>query len=219
MAQIFSPTADTWLRAALLSAVVGTASVLVLAVALARSDYVTGARLTPPQPVPFSHEHHVGGLGIDCRYCHTGVEVSADAGFPPTHTCMSCHSQIWTNAAMLAPVRDSLAQDRAIEWRRVARVPDYAYFRHDVHVQKGVGCSECHGRVDTMRLMQMAVPFTMRWCLDCHRDPEPRLRPREEVTNMAWTTTEDRRALGQRLARLYAVHGSAELTHCAVCHR
>jgi hypothetical protein len=219
MAQIFSKTADTWLRATLLSLAVAVFGVLVLAEMVARSDYVTAANYAPPQPVPFSHQHHVAGLGLDCRYCHASVEVSADAGMPPTHTCMTCHSQIWTNAPVLAPVRESLAQNKPLEWQRVALLPDYAYFRHDIHVQKGVGCSECHGRVDAMPLTYKANAFRMQWCLDCHRDPAPHLRPKDQVTNMSWTPPEDARALGTRLAREYHVKGPEQLTHCYVCHR
>lgn len=221
MAQIFTRTADTWLRAAMISFAVGALGVVVLAETVARSDYVTLANRVQPQPVPFSHQHHVAGLGIDCRYCHASVEVSADAGLPPTHTCMSCHSQIWTNAGMLAPVRESMARDRSLEWRRVAWVPDYVYFRHDIHVQKGVGCNECHGRIDAMPMTQIAIPFRMQWCLDCHRDPAPHLRPREEVTNMAWEPPPgvDRRTLGAQLAKANHIHAPADLTHCYVCHR
>nr|WP_232328798.1 cytochrome c3 family protein [Sphingomonas horti] len=171
------------------------------------------------QPVPFSHKHHAGELGIDCRYCHTSVETSADAGFPATHVCMTCHSQLWTNAAMLAPVRQSLAENRSLNWKRVARVPDFVYFRHDIHVAKGVSCFECHGRVDRMPLMFRAKAFEMRWCLDCHRDPAPHLRPQAAVLEADWTPPADRRALGERLMRLYRIKGPDELTHCAVCHR
>lgn len=217
MTQIFSPAADTWLRLFVLAAVAivcgGTAAVI----AFARSDYYTGARIhPPPQPVPFSHKHHVGGLGIDCRYCHSSVAEGPRAGLPPTHTCMTCHSQIWTNAAMLAPVRRSLAENTSLRWRRVARLPQYVYFRHDIHIAKGVGCETCHGRVDRMPLMVEAVPFTMDFCLDCHRDPAPRLRPRERITEMGWSTGDQ--ALGQDLLKQYGIR-LGEITYCYVCHR
>lgn len=217
MTQIFSPAADTWLRLFVLAAVAivcgGTAAVI----AFARSDYYTGARIhPPPQPVPFSHKHHVGGLGIDCRYCHSSVAEGPRAGLPPTHTCMTCHSQIWTNAAMLAPVRRSLAENTSLRWHRVARLPQYVYFRHDIHIAKGVGCETCHGRVDRMPLMVEAVPFTMDFCLDCHRDPTPRLRPRERITEMGWSTGDQ--ALGQDLLKQYGIR-LGELTYCYVCHR
>jgi len=217
MTQIFSPAADTWLRLFVVAAVAivcgGTAAVI----AFARSDYYTGARIhPPPQPVPFSHKHHVGGLGIDCRYCHSSVAEGPRAGLPPTHTCMSCHSQIWTNAAMLAPVRHSLAENTSLRWHRVARLPQYVYFRHDIHIAKGVGCETCHGRVDRMPLMVEAVPFTMDFCLDCHRDPAPRLRPREHITEMGWSTGD--RALGQDLLKQSGIR-LGEITYCYVCHR
>jgi hypothetical protein len=217
MTQIFSPAADTWLRLFVVAAVAivcgGTAAVI----AFARSDYYTGARIhPPPQPVPFSHKHHVGGLGIDCRYCHSSVAEGPRAGLPPTHTCMTCHSQIWTNAAMLAPVRRSLAENTSLRWHRVARLPQYVYFRHDIHIAKGVGCETCHGRVDRMPLMVEAMPFTMDFCLDCHRDPAPRLRPREHITEMGWSTGD--RALGQDLLKQYGIR-LGEITYCYVCHR
>ena len=217
MTQIFSPAADTWIRLFVVAAVAivcgGTAAVI----AFARSDYYTGARLhPPPQPVPFSHKHHVGGLGIDCRYCHSSVAEGPRAGLPPTHTCMTCHSQIWTNAAMLAPVRRSLADNTSLRWHRVARLPQYVYFRHDIHIAKGIGCETCHGRVDRMPLMVEAVPFTMDFCLDCHRDPAPRLRPRERITEMGWSKGDH--ALGQDLLKQYGIR-LGELTYCYVCHR
>jgi len=217
MTQIFSPAADTWLRLFVVAAVAivcgGTAAVI----AFARSDYYTGARIhPPPQPVPFSHKHHVGALGIDCRYCHSSVAEGPRAGLPPTHTCMTCHSQIWTNAAMLAPVRRSLAENTSLRWHRVARLPQYVYFRHDIHIAKGVGCETCHGRVDRMPLMVEAVPFTMDFCLDCHRDPAPRLRPREHITEMGWSIGD--RALGQDLLKQNGIR-LGEITYCYVCHR
>jgi hypothetical protein len=218
MAQLFSRSADMWFRLALLGLFGGLALIFAICVLLARSDYRTGANWTLQQPVPFSHRHHAGELKIDCRYCHAGVETAAAAGLPPTHTCMSCHSQIWTGADMLAPVRQSLAENRPLRWNRVSKLPDFVYFHHDVHVQAGVGCVECHGRVDEMALMRRAAPFQMQWCLQCHRDPAPRLRPREAVTAMAWSTTEDRRRLGQRLLREYHIK-VAGLTACNVCHR
>jgi len=218
MTQIFSPAADTWIRLFLAGGAavicVGTAAVI----AFARSDYYTGARIhPPPQPVPFSHQHHVGGLGIDCRYCHSSVAEGPRAGLPPTHTCMTCHSQIWTNAPMLAPVRRSLADNASLTWQRVARLPEYVYFRHDIHIAKGVGCETCHGRIDRMALTYQAVPLTMEFCLDCHRDPAPRLRPRDRVTEMGWKPSEAT-ASGQELVRQYGVR-VGELTYCYVCHR
>ena len=219
MAQIFSPAADTWLRLFLVGAVCLAVGSVVFAVGLARSDWITAARIHPGvQPVPFSHRHHAGELGIDCIHCHTSVADGPRAGLPPTHTCMTCHSQIWTGAPMLAPVRASLAQNRSLDWKRVALLPQYVYFRHDIHIAKGVGCVECHGRIDTMALTHRAVPLTMQFCLDCHRDPAPHLRPPDQITNMAWRPEGDKAALGQKLLHHYGIR-VGELTHCSVCHR
>ena len=219
MGQIFSPAADTWLRLFLIGAASLAVGSIVFAVGLARSDWVTGAQIHPPaQPVPFSHRHHAGQLGIDCRYCHTAVAQSPRAGLPPTHTCMTCHSQIWTGAPMLAPVRASLADNKSLNWNRVAVLPDYVFFRHDIHIAKGVGCVECHGRVDTMALTYRAKPLTMEFCLDCHRNPAPHLRPQDQITNMAWTPSGDREALGHALLAQYGIR-VGQITHCFVCHR
>jgi hypothetical protein len=219
MAQIFSPAADAWLRLFLVGTLSLAAGIILFAIGLARSDWVTGARIHPSrQPVPFSHRHHAGELGIDCRHCHTSVADSPRAGLPPTHTCMTCHSQIWTAAPMLAPVRASLAANRSLDWQRVALLPDYVYFRHDVHIAKGVGCVECHGAVDRMALTYRAKPLTMRFCLDCHRDPAAHLRPRDQVTNMAWRPPNDGGAQGRALLSEYGIR-AGQLAHCTVCHR
>jgi hypothetical protein len=219
MGQIFSPAADTWLRLFLAGAVSIAFGAVVFSVGAARSDWVTGARIHPPsQPVPFNHRHHVGELGIDCRYCHTSVASGPHAGLPPTHTCMTCHSQIWTGAPMLAPVRNSLSENKPITWNRVAVLPEYVYFRHDVHIAKGVGCVECHGRIDTMALTYRSKPLTMEFCLDCHRDPAPHLRPQSEITNMTWRPDGDPAAVGHALLRKYGIR-QGQLDHCYVCHR
>jgi Cytochrome c7 and related cytochrome c len=201
--------------------VLGAMSILgavLIASGIVRSDYITRVGVAPMQPVPFSHEHHVGGLGIDCRYCHTSVEVAGNAGLPPTHTCMTCHSHIWTGAPMLAPVRQSLATDTSIRWRRVAAVPDFVYFDHHVHIAKGVGCVTCHGRVDRMPLTARAEPFQMQWCLDCHRDPAPNLRPYEHVFDLQWSPEGDPRAWGEKLMAEHHIE-TAHLTDCYTCHR
>jgi hypothetical protein len=182
-----------------------------------RLDYFTEKRFPQPQPVPFSHEHHVGGLGLDCRYCHTTVEVSATAGMPPTHTCMTCHSQLWTNAAMLEPVRQSLAQGVPIRWNRVNTLPDYVFFNHSIHVAKGVGCTTCHGPIDRMPLVWKGASLQMEWCLDCHRDPAPNLRPREAVFDPAWKRGPDTPP-GKQLLAQYHIHPET-LSDCSVCHR
>ena len=188
------------------------------ALAIARSPYTTDQKIIITQPVPFSHEHHVAQLGLDCRYCHTGVEKSQFAGLPPTETCMTCHSQIWTNAQMLAPVRTSLADNKPIRWQRVHRLPGYVYFDHSIHVAKGVGCTTCHGRVGDMPLMYQAAPLTMDWCLDCHRDPAKNLRPEADIFRIDWTPPSDQDAVGHRLLKENGIE-VRHLTDCSVCHR
>jgi hypothetical protein len=170
------------------------------------------------QVVAFSHKHHVGDDGFDCRYCHTSVETSAFAGIPPTHTCMTCHSQLFTDQPMLAPVVQSLRSGQPIRWNRIHDLPDFVYFNHGIHVAKGVGCEECHGRVDRMPLTWRVAPLTMQWCLDCHRHPELHLRPVEHVFDMGWQPPGDRRALGRQLVAAYHIHTST-LTDCSTCHR
>jgi len=211
-----------WFNTLSLAGIVGVV-LLIPATALGlaifyRSDYVTGAHAAYQQPVPFSHAHHVGQLGIDCRYCHTSVEESSFAGMPPTQTCMNCHEQIWVGADMLAPVRESWKNNKPIHWQRVHNLPGYVYFDHSAHIAKGVGCVECHGRVDEMPLTWQEKPLTMGWCLNCHRDPAPHLRPRSEVFNMTWTRGPNTPP-GAKLAADYAVRDAQTLTSCSTCHR
>jgi hypothetical protein len=184
-----------------------------------QSSYGTNAGLSLVQPVPFSHQHHVGVLGIDCRYCHTSVEQSPFAGMPPTKTCMNCHSQMWVASEMLAPVRESYRTNKSIEWERVYNTPGFVYFAHHIHVQKGVGCSTCHGRIDQMPFTQQAPSLLMEWCLDCHRDPARQIRPREEVFNMNYQPPSDQRQLGERLVEEYDIRDARHLTSCSICHR
>jgi hypothetical protein len=216
--QIFRPGADSILRVTLGLLALLPVIVLGLAYAAARTSYSTGQDLVRQQPVPFSHQHHVGGLGIDCRYCHTSVEKARFAGMPATETCMTCHSQIWTNADMLVPVRRSLAENLPLRWQRVYNLPGYVYFDHAAHVTKGVGCSSCHGRIDEMRLTSQATPLTMGWCLDCHRNPGAALRPRDRIFDPSWTPPKDQALQGPRLAAAYHLRVD-RLTDCSVCHR
>ena len=218
MVQIFSPAADTWFRLVLVGGLAVAAGGTVGVVGFARSAYVTWTSNRPSQPVPFRHRHHAGELGIDCRYCHADVETAPQAGLPPTETCMTCHSQIWTNASMLEPVRRSLAENNPVQWTRVAKLPDYVFFRHDIHIAKGVGCESCHGRIDQMALTYRAKAFTMQFCLDCHRDPAPNLRPADHITDMTWKPPADARTKGEAIAAHVGIR-FGELTHCYVCHR
>ncbi|MDX2154573.1 MAG: cytochrome c3 family protein [Bryobacteraceae bacterium] len=183
---------------------------------LNESSYVRSTDIPIEQPVPFSHEHHVRGLGIDCRNCHQTVEIAASAGIPPTHTCMSCHSQIWTTAEMLEPVRASYRENRPLEWNRVYDVPGFVYFNHAIHVNKGMGCTTCHGQIDTMPLVWKASSLTMEWCLDCHRQPEKFVRPRAEVFNSDYRPPANQLELGRKLVAEYKVQ---RLTDCYTCHR
>jgi hypothetical protein len=165
----------------------------------------------PEQPVAYSHRLHAGQLGMDCRYCHSSVEVSQEAAIPPTQTCMGCHAVVKPDSARLAPVKASWASGKPIPWVRVHKLPEHAYFDHSVHVAAGVGCVSCHGRVDQMEVVRIVEPLSMGWCLDCHRNPGPHLRPVEEITNMAWKPSSN--------AKPDAVAAVAPPDHCSGCHR
>jgi hypothetical protein len=220
MPQVFHPSANTLSRVVLFCLVVGPAALLGLVYLLVRSPYQTQVRVIREQPVQFSHEHHVNGLGIDCRFCHTSVETASAAGMPATHTCMTCHSQIWADSPLLEPVRASLKNQEPLAWSRVHDLPDFVYFHHGIHVQKGVGCVECHGRMDKMPLAWREKPLTMEWCLECHRNPEPRLRPtKEDVFKMDWEPPADSGlALGGELLQKSHME-VGQLTNCSICHR
>jgi Cytochrome c3 len=212
--QIFHRATNAIARASIFGGIVLVGFVLWVAAEINRSPMVSRQKLVQEQPVPFSHQHHVAGLGIDCRYCHTSVETSSFAGIPPTSTCMNCHSQIWTNAAMLEPIRASFRTGVPIHWSRVHDLPDYVHFNHSIHVAKGIGCASCHGRVDRMPLMYQDQSLSMSWCLSCHRAPENHIRPREQVFNMAWQA-KDQASLGAELVEKYHVR---RVTNCSACH-
>jgi hypothetical protein len=180
------------------------------------SPEATDSGYMPDQPVPYSHALHAGELGIDCRYCHNTVERGARAAIPPTDTCMNCHANIFSQSPALVSVRESFSTGMPVRWIRVHDLPDYVYFDHSAHVTRGVGCAECHGRVDKMEVVYQVHTLSMSWCLDCHRDPEPRLRPVEEVFNMAWEPADDRRKIGARLRERYNLNPSED---CGTCHR
>ena len=219
MRQLFAPGADAILRLWLLSIAAVIAGSLLILAGVMRSDYVSGVGNAVAQPVPFSHKHHSGELGVDCRYCHTQVEKYATAGLPPTYTCMTCHSQIWTKSEMLAPVRESLAQDTPLHWTRVNRLPDYVYFNHSIHIAKGVGCSTCHGPVNTMQLTYRKQAFEMEFCLGCHRKPQDFVRPQQQIWNMEWSPPYNQDKLGPELVAQYHIRSAGVLTDCSICHR
>lgn len=187
MPQIFPKAANPLGKLTVLGLPVLFAMTAVGLAAFYRSSYATGVDEVVPQPVAFSHAHHVGQLGIDCRYCHTTVEDSHFANVPPSKTCMNCHQQVWSGADLLAPVRESYKADTPIVWNRVHNVPHYAYFNHSIHVAKGIGCQSCHGKLDEMNLTRQTKTLLMEWCIECHRDPSVNLRPKSEATSMTWT--------------------------------
>ena len=198
--------------------VLGVAPIYVIAlVYYAWSPTTLSIGYQPEQPVPYSHAVHAGKLGIDCRYCHTSVETSAAANIPPTQTCMNCHSAIYPDSPKLLPVRESYSTGMPVKWVRVHDLPDYVFFNHSAHVRRGVGCVECHGRVDKMEVVHQVEQLSMGWCLDCHRNPEPRLRPVDKITDMAWQPHPDEAAtLGSRLREDYNINPSED---CSICHR
>lgn len=218
MAQTFKPAANTLARVSIVIAVLAPAAVMFAASTVTRSSYNTKVDLPLDQPVPFSHMHHVEELGIDCRYCHSTVEKSATAGVPTTQTCMACHSQIWTDSPLLEPVRLSYRDGTPIKWTLVNSVPDFVFFNHSIHVAKGVGCNVCHGAVNKMMITSKGVAFQMSWCLNCHRNPEQFLRPRDQVFNMNYVAPVDQLELGKKLVRENHVK-KEQLTDCSVCHR
>lgn len=221
MAQVFHPSTNTISKVTIFGAVFILGAVAWAVTAINRTSWITEVDVARDQPVPFSHKHHVQGLGIDCRYCHTSVEESAFAGIPSTKTCMTCHSQVWKDAPILEPVRESYRTDRSIEWTRVHDLPDFVYFNHSIHVKKGIGCESCHGRVDHMPLMWRVSSLNMEWCLSCHRNPEQFVRPRDKVFTMGFDPAKahpptTQAELAEKLIAAYKVQSS---TTCSTCHR
>jgi len=216
MPQIFRRSANTLSKLSLAGALILVGSLIFLAILLARSSYVTRAQEFVEQPVQFSHLHHVKDDGIDCRYCHTSVETSSFAGIPPTKTCMNCHSQIWSQAPILEPVRASFREDHPVRWVRVHDLPDFVYFNHSIHIKKGMGCESCHGRIDEMPLTMQQNTLQMEWCLDCHRNPEKFVRPRSEIYTMGYRPPVPQSVIGPQLVNEYAIKPN---TSCSTCHR
>jgi hypothetical protein len=217
MAQIFPQSANALSKVSIIITVIVLGGLGGAAFELgADSSYATNQGVMRSQPVPFSHTHHVGSMGIDCRYCHNTVETSAYANIPPTKTCMNCHSQIWVNSSTLEPVRASYRTDQSIPWVKVHDLPDFVYFNHSIHIKKGVGCETCHGRVDKMPLMYQQNNLEMRWCLDCHRHPEQYVRPRKFITTMGYVPDGDQEEIGRKLVEEYHIQ---KLETCWTCHR
>jgi hypothetical protein len=219
MSQVFPKSANAWSKASIAGLLIVLGFLGALIMTLQRSDFVTSANRFIEQPVQFSHQHHAGGIGIECRYCHTSVEVSPSAGIPPTKTCINCHSQIWNTSPYLEPVRASFREDKPLRWTRVHDLPDFVYFNHSIHVRKGMGCETCHGRVDRMPLMVQKSSLQMEWCLNCHRDPAQYVRPRDQVTTMGYVPAKAQSELGPELVREYKIADKEHLTNCSVCHR
>lgn len=219
MAQVFSRSANNIAKISILVAVILAGTAFYVYTQVSRSAYITGQYLEKQQPVQFSHKHHAGDDGIDCRYCHTTVETSATAGIPPTQTCMNCHNQLFADSQYLEPVRASFRENKPIQWERVHDLPDYVYFNHSIHIAKGVGCSTCHGRIDQMPAVYQAQTLQMEWCLSCHRQPEKYIRPKNEVFNMDWDpstlTAEEREVMKAD----YKIREVEVLTSCSTCHR
>jgi hypothetical protein len=225
MAQIFHHSVNSIAKAFIIGSTLLVVALCTLGWIVDRSPYTTAQGIIREQPIPFSHTHHVKGLGIDCRYCHTSVEESSFAGFPATKTCMTCHSQIYRDAPMLEPVRKSFAENKPIHWNRVHNLADYVYFNHSIHVAKGVGCNVCHGQVDEMRLTWQHATLQMDWCLSCHRNPEKFIRPKDEVFNLQYDPAKEAASRGVSVPSMQAelmkeYHIRAEqLTNCSMCHR
>ena len=219
MPQIFHPSANVISKVSIFGAIFFIATFAWVLTQIFRSPYATNVDVPIEQPIPFSHDHHVAGLGIDCRYCHSSVEESRFADIPPTHTCMTCHVQIWADSPVLEPVRSSFDTGEPIQWVRVYDLADFVYFDHSIHVTKGVGCETCHGRVDRMPLTWKAHTLYMDWCLECHREPERFVRPRDRVFEMGWEPAQDQLTLGRQLVDEYEIAPAYRLDDCYVCHR
>jgi hypothetical protein len=219
MAQIFHRGANNLAKISIVVAILLGGIGFYVFTQVARSGYITGRYVERQQPVQFSHKHHVGDDGIDCRYCHTTVETSHSAGIPPTQTCMNCHSEIWADSPYLEPVRASYRENKPIEWERVHDLPEFAYFNHSIHVAKGVGCSTCHGQIDNMPAVFQENTLQMEWCLQCHRNPENYIRPKEQIYNMQWQDADLTADERKNLKEQYKIRSREMLTSCSTCHR
>lgn len=244
MANIFRPVANIGAKITLICGAILPLGTILTMSQFTRSPYVTKVNIPYEQPVPFSHEHHVTELGIDCRYCHSTVEKSAFVSYPPTHTCMSCHSQVWTNSPLLEPVRESYTKNVPLKWTVLNKVPDFVYFNHSIHINRGVSCNNCHGPIQAMQIVYKGQAFQMRWCLDCHRNPENYVGPQENVWKLyqdiqrgqqangepltaeeeslkngkQYERNDEEKAKGREWVKKYHIK-TEQLTDCSVCHR
>ena len=226
MAQVFHPGSNTIAKISIICVVIGLPT---LAYALMGINLSYGTKRYVPisQPIQFSHKHHVNDVGIDCRYCHFTVDKEQYAGMPATETCMTCHSQIWSDSPEIKPIYDSFTSGKSIAWKRVHDLPDFVFFNHAIHVNKGVGCVSCHGRVDRMPLVYKENTLTMGWCLDCHRNPERNIRPKDAVFKMDWKASDvldehgkpyTQEELGAKLVKDYNIMPTSQMTNCSICH-
>lgn len=239
MPQLFRPSSNVWVKLTVLTGAAAPLGLMVFLSQLTRSGWATGVGVPYEQPVPFSHEHHVTELGIDCRYCHTTVETSASAGYPATHTCMSCHSQVWSNSPLLEPVRESYEKNIPLKWHKINAVPDFVFFNHSIHIKRGVSCNNCHGPIHAMQMAAKGRPFQMRWCLECHRNPERYVNKPEFVWDLYHKIQRDNKQLtreetalmlgeqyrrrpaeieeGKKLVEQYHIK-KEQLSDCSTCH-
>lgn len=219
MSALFPWWANSVARASLLAVLIVAVGIPIALMVWVRSSFATGEHAVVPQPIRFDHRIHAHGLRIDCRFCHSSVELAPMAGVPPTTACVGCHTNALQASPTFAPVRASLASMRPIAWRRVNELPDFVFFDHSIHVAKGVGCETCHGRVDQMAQVFQATPMAMQWCVGCHRDPVPNLRPRDQITTMGWTDAHSPAVRDSIGRALMSAHGVQRLTSCTTCHR
>ncbi|HEX3928456.1 MAG TPA: cytochrome c3 family protein [Gemmatimonadales bacterium] len=216
MAALFPPRATKWGRGVLIGGGLALLLVPVAAMAWVRTSWARGEHIVVQQPIPFSHALHAGTFAIDCRFCHSEVEWSANAGMPPTDRCVTCHTPLWRSTAVLTPVRTSLATGTPIPWRRVTQLPAFVYFNHAMHVSNGVACATCHGDVAHMTVVRQVVPLTMQWCVDCHRDPWPHLPSQPAAVTVVASQASSLPTARTGLIAEYRIH---QFTNCTTCHR
>ncbi|MBN2412519.1 cytochrome c3 family protein [candidate division KSB1 bacterium] len=215
MAQIFPRWTNKTPRVILITAVTAFAAIVAFFWYFGSPKY-TDAGYRPVQPVPYSHKLHAGDLELDCRYCHWAVEISESANVPSTQICMNCHSLILTESEKLMPLRESIGNNVPVQWIRVHMLPDYVYFDHGAHLNAGVGCVTCHGNVAEMEIVSQISPLSMSWCLECHRNPAPNLRPVDQITNMNWQPPEDQKSFAEQVLKEKNIYPPVA---CSGCHR